>query len=762
MGMTRDRALRILRVVVPTMALALLLAEARTIPWGRLIEMLFFIGLSTLAFRLRVRYAGHFLGLEAAALVPAILILQSPGAAILICAVGDALAKLLRPLRRLNLSSAYDLSQISLSYGLAALFFRAVHDAAHGPAAVAAEAAGVLLVFFFVNSILVLSYLELNRLVARERLLEMGLFQLVALLLLAPIAALEILVYPQYGIPGLLLAFFPVVLASFVLRNLSSAEQKYDRVARENQQLDVLREISNVFAVGGRGERYQRIFTALRRLVPLEAMAIVEWLEDPHDDFSIHLAGEVTAPREKIAEWVRENRLDETAIPATSDAVELRTGAERGLQLSPRLTYQVAVRLSTYEMNTGVLMLESASPAIHAKSAVASISAVAAQIALLVQDRAIRAQVQDLSERNRERAETLNQILEVSNELKQHLTVDKVLESIVGAVARSLGFNVVLLSLYDAERDVFVHRAQVGLDRKWAELQGREVPAREIIKHWTSESRVSKSYHIRNRTANDLGPYDISVGQPARRRVPNGWHPYEALWIPLMSEERLVGCFSVGSPKNGQSPTIETIRALEIFGNQALAAIEIARSYTDAREQSVRDGLTGAYNHRYFQEALQKEIGRAERRGRPLSVLMLDIDDFKSINDRYGHPVGDAILQRIVGEIRSEVRGDEDLVARYGGEEFGVILPETPTDEAAEVAERVRSRIDERLFRPPDSNDVLRVTVSIGLATFPQEARTKKELIEKADAALYRAKRGGKNAVAGSGLGPSDTPSVAH
>ena len=233
-----------------------------------------------------------------------------------------------------------------------------------------------------------------------------------------------------------------------------------------------------------------------------------------------------------------------------------------------------------------------------------------------------------------------------------------------------------------------------------------------------------------------------------RRSGPNTWLPTETLWIPLVAGETLVGCLTVGSPRSGLSPTVETIHALEIFANQAVTAIENARSYADAREQSVRDGLTGAYNHRHFQESLQKEIGRAERRARPLTALMLDIDDFKAINDRYGHPVGDAILQRIVAEIRNEIRGDMDLLARYGGEEFAVILPETPVEEGAEVAERIRRRIDERLFRPPDSNDILRATVSIGLATYPIDAASKKELIEKADAALYRAKRGGKNAVA--------------
>jgi len=160
-----------LQVGAPAAAVLLFLADVRNFPTDRWLEIAFFAALSALAFRLRVRYAGNFLGLESAALVPAILLLQSTSAVLVVCAAGDTLAKLLRPKRRFTLSSAFDLSQICLSYGLAAWFFHAVHRPNPGPMGLAAETAGVLLVFFFANTLLVFAYLDLTRLAARERLL---------------------------------------------------------------------------------------------------------------------------------------------------------------------------------------------------------------------------------------------------------------------------------------------------------------------------------------------------------------------------------------------------------------------------------------------------------------------------------------------------------------------------------------------------------------------------------------------------------------
>ncbi|HEY1250301.1 MAG TPA: GGDEF domain-containing protein [Thermoanaerobaculia bacterium] len=759
----RLSAFRGLQAAVCAAAAVLMGALATDIDWARWPEIAFFTALTVLAFRLRVRYAGNFVGLEAAAMIPAILVLNSPGAAILVCVVADAIAKILAKSRRLTLSNAFDLAQLALSYGAAALFCRALHAAGIGWVTVAALAAGALLVFFFVNTILVFTYLELGEIAPRERLFQIALFQLVALLLLAPIVILEVLIYSPYGIAGMLLAFFPVVLASFVMRSLSSMERRVEEVSRQNRELDVMRDISNTFGISARVDRYERVFAAVGRLLPESAMAIIEWLDGvgvgPDEPFSVHRSSRVTASRREILDWARRQRLDERPVDPAADAAETISGPRRDLGLTSDGHYQVRLRLSTFEMHSGLLIVESASAELHTPESLASLRTIAEHIALVLQDRSIRAQVEELSERNRERAETLNQILEISNDLKRNRTLDDLFQSIVSAVAKSLGFRAVLLSLYDREENVFAPRAHFGLGERWPKMLGKTIPAQEVTRHWTDRYRVSKSYHVRERS---LTPGISGVGR-VLAAGDEGWRADELLWIPLYSEDRLLGCLSVEEPSNGKSPALETIRSLEIFANQAVTAIESARSYDEAREQSIRDSLTGAYNHRHFQEVLQRELGRAERLGRPLTVLMLDIDDFKSINDRFGHPVGDAILQGIVAEIRNEVRGDMDLLARYGGDEFAVVLPETPPGEAVLVAERVRRRVDERLFRMPDSGQMLRATVSIGVATYPEDAAEKMDLVEKADAALYRAKRGGKNAVVTTAEpGPGQLPLLPH
>jgi diguanylate cyclase (GGDEF)-like protein len=171
-------------------------------------------------------------------------------------------------------------------------------------------------------------------------------------------------------------------------------------------------------------------------------------------------------------------------------------------------------------------------------------------------------------------------------------------------------------------------------------------------------------------------------------------------------------------------------------------------------EQSITDGLTGLKNRRFFDERLLEEFGRAQRYADPVSLIMLDLDHFKRVNDRYGHQAGDLVLRESADLLRGSLR-DPDIPARYGGEEFAVILPKTHVQGALAVAERIWRAIGGTTFRhalgegPGASPPVdLRVTVSIGVAFFPSKDITSAELLVKfADEALYQAKRTGRNSI---------------
>jgi diguanylate cyclase (GGDEF)-like protein len=179
---------------------------------------------------------------------------------------------------------------------------------------------------------------------------------------------------------------------------------------------------------------------------------------------------------------------------------------------------------------------------------------------------------------------------------------------------------------------------------------------------------------------------------------------------------------------------------------QVAASIENIALHELVSEQAVTDELTGLSNQRRFREQIAREDERAQRFRHDLSLIMLDIDDFKQVNDDYGHLQGDEVL-RMVGRVLDEESRGVDEPARYGGEEFAVALPETDLAGAVEVAERIRSRIESERVPHVDGATALRVTASVGAASMPASATSVQELIAAADAALYEAKRAGKNRV---------------
>jgi two-component system, cell cycle response regulator len=242
-------------------------------------------------------------------------------------------------------------------------------------------------------------------------------------------------------------------------------------------------------------------------------------------------------------------------------------------------------------------------------------------------------------------------------------------------------------------------------------------------------------------------------GEPVRGRVGHG--PGE-LWpaageptgtsciaVPLKSSGQVIGVLDLfGSelPGGFDDRDVTTIRA---FASQATVAVDNVRVHEEAQRLSITDGLTGLWNYRYFTMTLTKEIERAQRFGRPMAVLMLDLDHFKSVNDSYGHQRGDAVLIEVAARVRAEAR-DVDTVARYGGEEIVVVLPETDHAGAEQLAERICTAVRRKPFGEPGLPPI-HLTISAGVAVHPEHGTSASALLRNADQALYEAKRAGRN-----------------
>lgn len=213
--------------------------------------------------------------------------------------------------------------------------------------------------------------------------------------------------------------------------------------------------------------------------------------------------------------------------------------------------------------------------------------------------------------------------------------------------------------------------------------------------------------------------------------------------VPLMIEGRVAAVLGLGradEPSLGQD---DYWTLTSLAGN---AAVALDRAYLHQKLDLLArtDGLTGLFNRRSFEEALQREITRAKRYGSSLSLLLLDVDHFKHFNDRHGHPLGDKLLKQVAEVIRTTVR-EADTPARYGGEEFVVLLPETNLAAALQAAERIRKGVAALAGEEAKTQPLGHFSVSVGVASYPQPCRNAEELVKQADAALYEAKRAGRD-----------------
>lgn len=248
-----------------------------------------------------------------------------------------------------------------------------------------------------------------------------------------------------------------------------------------------------------------------------------------------------------------------------------------------------------------------------------------------------------------------------------------------------------------------------------------------------------------NRDINDLGGLQDTGSMLRRMARDDKDGKSKSIEVPMISRAKVIGILQVTS-EFGNIISARERRLLMIFANSSAIAIDNSMLHKKTQELTITDELTDLYNFRYFKTRLSDELKRADRYRQRLSILMLDIDHFKTVNDQYGHQTGNVILREVSAIIKQCVR-DVDVVARYGGEEFTVILPQTDREDAEVIAERIRESVANNFFQNNRGRREIHITISIGGCTYPDGIHTLEQLLDKADSALYRAKSEGRNIV---------------
>ena len=323
--------------------------------------------------------------------------------------------------------------------------------------------------------------------------------------------------------------------------------------------------------------------------------------------------------------------------------------------------------------------------------------------------------------------------LEILTATARKLSASLQLEELVEAVARET-----VNAIPEAEAVALVHRRSGG--ETGLVIDGFDRSSDRFFRQAMVDGEGAAGWVMKHgapRRIDDLATEDLDLGGDGTQGI-RSW-----LGVPLMMYGGCEGVIAVQSTRQGAFRA-DHQRLLESLGLQVAAALQNAHLY----ELAMVDGLTGLFMRRYFDARIEEEVERSKRYGTPFSVLMMDVDDFKKLNDEHGHLIGDRVLRQIANTVKAQLRG-VDTAARYGGEEIAVILPRSDMVASYNVGERIRAAISElRVTTDSEPPKVLSVTASFGVASYPEsKAADGEDLIRRADRALYRAKKTGKNRV---------------
>jgi diguanylate cyclase (GGDEF)-like protein len=324
----------------------------------------------------------------------------------------------------------------------------------------------------------------------------------------------------------------------------------------------------------------------------------------------------------------------------------------------------------------------------------------------------------------------LGQTMNFIDDLKALLNI------ILDKAIKNIGAEKGSLMLYDISTNELVIKVVYGLPDKEVE--------EKINKGLIECTRIKVGEGVAGSVFLNKTPIITNLGanDPRFAKGENSSNVNSILCVPLIVKGESIGVINITNKKEGKLFNQHDLDFIKALANQASIAIDNAQLY----ELATKDGLTKLYIHRHFYTLLDNEIKRSARYSHHMTVAMMDIDNFKSVNDTFGHKIGDQILREISAVISHTVR-KIDIAARYGGEEFAVIFPETPISTATIIANRLRKNIAQIIVKMAEGAEIA-PKISIGLAEFPTHSDNCDNLIEKADKALYYAKEHGKNRVA--------------
>ena len=345
-------------------------------------------------------------------------------------------------------------------------------------------------------------------------------------------------------------------------------------------------------------------------------------------------------------------------------------------------------------------------------------------------------QAKDLLRELKRTVDELAVLNEIGKALTSSLDIGEVMHVILAKVSEILKPRNWSLLLRDAQTGELYFKASVGAGSE--SLAGLRIQAGEGIAGWVAQ-------HNQPLLVNDV---HADPRFAARFDKASSFHTHSILAVPLAFKGRMLGVIELVNGSGDGPFDEEDLRILSTVAEFSAIAIENAQNFQKVQELTVLDDHTGLFNSRHLKRQLDQEVVRATRFGHPVSLIFLDLDHFKLVNDTHGHQCGSRVLFEIgkllIGTLRST-----DVPVRYGGDEFVILLPETSKDQAMDAARRIGRSIAMQPFLADRSFGPLRLTASLGVAAFPDDAREADDLLRKADEAMYRVKAERRGGVAG-------------